>query len=186
MKQNLRIPMDLLLAAFVPFLAVLFIEFVLRLGMGPAAEEVSLLSPVFASLIGICSFIWIKRGIILGFIPIFAGTVLMLVLEGSMSTLRLRFFYFFFSFLLLTFVSMLVFAMAEASRKRGGSRGRTIALFFIGILAFVTGMGLIDFLFGFLNPDLGMVQALLLGVRSGLMLGCGVSVVVLLLSQRNT
>jgi hypothetical protein len=56
----------------------------------------------------------------------------------------------------------------------------------MGVIIFIGGMGLIDFLFGFLNPELGMLQSLLRGIRSGLMIGSGVSMVVLLLSQRNT
>jgi hypothetical protein len=176
----------MLMVVFIPFLIVLFIEFVLRLGMGPFAEEVSLVSGVFASLVAICSFVWIKKGIILGFIPIFAASILMVLLQGTMTVLRLRFFYFFASFLLLTFISILIYAMSKVSRKHGMSYGRSIALFFIGILIFIGGMGLIDFLFGFLNPELGMLQSLLRGIRSGLMLGSGVSIVVLLLSQRNT
>ena len=128
----------------------------------------------------------IEKGIILGFIPIFAASVLMVLLQGTMTALRLRFFYFFAAFFLLTFFSILIYAMSKVSRKQGVSYGRSIALFFIGVVIFIGGMGLVDFLFGFLNPELGMLQSLLRGIRSGLMLGSGVSIVVLLLSQRKT
>lgn len=184
MKQYLRLTIDMFLVVFIPFLIVLFMELVLRLGMGPFSEHVSLVSAVFASLIGICSFVWIKKGMILGFIPIFIATVLMVILQGSMAPLRFRFFYFFVSLVLLSFASVLIYAISRVSRKHGISYGRGIAIFFLGVLIFIAGMGLIDLFFGFLRSEIGVVQSLLLGIRSGLMLGCGVSVVILLFSQR--
>ncbi len=185
MKQYLRLSSDILMVVFIPFLVVLFIEFVLRLGMGPFAENVSFVSAIFASLIAVCAFVWIKKGIILGLIPIFIASTAMVFLYGTEFSLRLRFFYFFASFLLLTLSAILMYAMARISRRHSMSYVRTIALFFIGVLFFMGGMALVDFLFGFLNPEIGMLQSLLLGIRSGLMLGCGVSIVVLLLSQRD-
>lgn len=185
-KQYLRLSSDILMVVFIPFLIVLFIQFVLRLGMGPFAENVSFVSATFASLIAICAFVWIRKGIILGFIPIFIASTVMVFLYGTEFSLRLRFFYFFASFLLLTFISILMYALSKVSRKHSVSYARTIALFFISVLIFMGGMALVDFLFGFLNTEIGMLQSLLLGIRFGLMLGCGVSITVLLLSQRDT
>jgi hypothetical protein len=186
MRQYLRLTSDMLMVVFIPFFIVLFIEFVLRLGMGPFTEHVSLVSAIFASLVAICSFVWIKRGMILGFIPIFIASVIMLLLHGSTATLRFRFFYFFISILLLTFIAICIYAISKVSRARSVSYARTVLLFFFGVIVFVGGMGLIEFLFGFLKPDIGMLKSFLLGVRSGLLLGCGISVVVLLISQRNS
>jgi hypothetical protein len=176
----------MLMVVFIPFFIVLFIEFMLRLGMGPFQEQVSLVSATFASLIAICTFVWIKKGIIFGFIPIFGASVLMVILQGIPGGLRFRFFYFFISFLLLTFISILVYALSRVSWKRGVSHARTMVLFFVGVAIFVGGMGLIDFLFGFLKPGIGMLQSLLLGARTGLMLGCGVSIGILVIAQRKT
>ncbi len=185
-KQYLRLTSDMLMVVFIPFFIVLFIEFVLRLGMGPFTEHISLESAVCASLVAICSFVWIKKGMILGFIPIFIASVIMLLLHGSAASLRFRFFYCFISVLLLTFIAVFMYAISRISRRRSVSYARTVMLFFVSIIVFVGGMGLIEFLFGFLKPDIGMLKSFLLGVRSGLLLGCGVSVVVLLISQRNS
>jgi hypothetical protein len=152
MKRYLRLISEMLMVIFIPFFMVLFIELALRLGMGPFAENVSLLSAVFASLISLCSFVWIKKGIILGCIPILVASVLMVFLSGTVDALRVRFFYFFASMFLFTFISILIYAISNVSRKHGVSYARTIAVFFVGVLFFVGGMGLIDFLFGFLDP----------------------------------
>lgn len=186
MKQYLRITSDMLMVVFIPFFIVLFIEVVLSIGMGPFTESVSLVSAVFASLVAICSFVWIKKGIILSFIPVFIASVVMLLLHGSIATVRFRFCYSFVSILLLTSIAILTYALFRVSRTRSISYVRTVMLFFVGVIVFTAGMGLIEFLFGFFMPEVGALKSFLLGISNGLMVGCGVSVALLLIAQRNT
>jgi hypothetical protein len=185
LKASLLISRDVLTVTFVPFLIVLFVEFVLRFGMGPFVEKVSFFSATFASLIALSAFVWIRKGIVWGFIPIIVSSGIMVFLHRILPAVRLRFLYFFLCFFLLTFLSVLVYAVAKVSRRHSSSYARSIAVFFMAIIMFLGTMAIVDLLFGFLDPEMAMVQSLMQGIRSGTILGCGVSMVILLLSQRD-
>jgi hypothetical protein len=171
-------------AVFIPFFIVLSIEFVLKIGMGPFVEKISLFFPIFASLLGLSTYIWIRKGIIFSLVPILLSPlVLMLFFIPELSP-RVRFFYFLISVFILTFVSILVYAVSKVVKKHSSSRVLSIVLFFVGILVFVLAFSVIDIVFSLFNPPTPLTKSLVHGVQGGLLLGSGVTIVVLLLVQR--
>lgn len=169
---------------FIPFLIVLFIEFVLRFGMGPTVERISFFSPIYASLIAICSCLWIKKRIIFAFIPMVLFSVIIAIILKGESTVVCKFLYFFISLFILSFFSVIGYAFSKVIKKHGSSYSHYILKFFVGLFIFVCGMLIIHFFSGFLNSQITVVKSLISGIREGLLLGSGVTIVIIMLSQK--
>ncbi|MCK4575768.1 hypothetical protein KAU34_05135 [candidate division WOR-3 bacterium] len=175
---------EILRVAFVPFIVVLFIEFILRFGMGPFIEELSFNLAVFASIIAICSYVWIKRGIIYAFFPVIVSSVVIALFRNGEMSLIFKLIHYFISILILTFISVLIYAISKVIRKHGSSYHYFILQFFLGIFLFVLFTPLINIALGFLNPQVTIIHSLVSGIRDGLVLGSGVSIIVIILSQK--
>lgn len=169
---------------FIPFLIVIFIEFALRFGMGPTVERISFFSPIYASLIAICSCLWIKKRIIFALFPMLLFSVIIAIFLKGEYTKIYKFLYFFISLLILSFFSVIGYAFLKVIKKHGISYSHYILQFFVGLFIFVCGMLIIHFFSGFLNSQITVVKSLISGVREGLLLGSGVTTVIIMLSQR--
>jgi hypothetical protein len=184
-QRNYRIILlEMLTVIIVPFVIVLFTEFVLRFGMGPFTERLSYFFAITASLISICMYVWIERGIAFSMIPVLISAIILSIFYMAEESFRFRFFYFFVSILVLAFGSILTYSISKVSKKSGISHTRSIIIFFTGLVIFIAFLFIVDVFFSFLSPRISIVQGMISGVRTGLILGSGVSIVTLILSQR--
>ncbi len=183
-KKSLYPFYETLTVIFIPFLIVLFIEFVLRFGMGPFVEKVSFFSAFYASIIAVCSYVWIRKKIIYAFLPVILFSVVIALLFKDETTMVCRFLYFFISLLILSFVSVIGYAIFKVIGKHSISNPLYILKFFVGLFIFVCGTFIIHILSGFFNPHLSVVQTLISGIKEGLLIGSAVTVVTIILSKK--
>lgn len=183
-KNWLNYLSEIVLVVFIPFFIVLFIEFVLKIGMGPFVERISFFFATFAAILGLSSYVWIKKGIIFGLVPILLSPLVLMFFFTGQSFLRIRFFYFLISAFTLTFISILIYAISKVVKKRTSSRVLSILLFFLSVIVFVFSLSMIEIIFGHFNSHITITQSLVSGVRGGILLGSGVTIVLLLLAQR--
>ena len=173
-----------LYVVFVPFLIVLFIEFVLKFGLGPFENGLSIFSAVYASIVAICFYVWIKKSIIFAFFPIVIFSIIIVKFFRDAPVTFPRFFCTFISLLILSFFSVIGYAFSMVIRRHSTSYSFSILQFLVGLFIFVCGMVLVYISTNFCNPDLSLVMSLLAGIKEGLPLGCGVSVIIVMLSQK--
>jgi hypothetical protein len=175
---------DVLIIIFIPFLIVLFIEFVLRFGMGPFVERISFFPAIYVSALAVCSFTWIRKKIIFAVFPmlIFASAFGFLMGNGNSAALTIL--YYFLSFFILSFFSVIGYSFSKVINTYGKSQVRYIIQFFTVLVIFICGMFLVQIVAYFFNPIPIISKFLLEGLRKGFLMGCGVSVAILFMSQR--
>jgi len=75
-KEFLSTIREMSVAIFVPFIVVLFIEFIQKLEVQPFFDRATFFMPVYASIIAICSYVWIRKGIAASFFAVVIFAVL--------------------------------------------------------------------------------------------------------------
>lgn len=182
-SRFLSIFYDTVTIIFIPFLIVLFIEFVLKFGMGPFEEHISFFSAIYASAIAVCSFIWIRKKIIFAVLPmlIFASIFGFVFNTGSSSALTI--FYYFLTFLVLSFFSVIGYAFSRVINNYGKSQVRYIIQFFTVLAIFICGMFMAQIVTYFFNPIPIISVFLVEGLRKGFLLGCGITVAILFMAR---
>lgn len=175
---------EILAVVFIPFLVVLFIEFVLRIGMGPFVERLSFFSGIYASIIAVCSYVWIRKKIIFAFLPIILFSIIIAIFFKNEITMISRLLYYFMSLIILSSFSIITYAISKVIRKHNTSYSIYILQFFVGLFIFLCGMSIAHILSSFFNPQVTIVQSLISGVSEGLLIGSGVTIIVIMLSQK--
>ncbi|OQX51951.1 MAG: hypothetical protein B5M53_09940 [Candidatus Cloacimonas sp. 4484_209] len=153
--------------------------------MGPFVEKISIFLPVYASIIAVCSYIWIRKGIVFSFVPIISFTILIPVIFRSKVHIPYSFLFYFLSLLILSFVSVLDYAVTKTISAHRSTYSFYILQFLTGLVLFTSGVLLINVCYGVLNPGLSIIQSLLYGLKNGIPLGAGVITVILVLVQKD-
>ncbi len=183
-KRYLHIFYETILVIFLPFLIVLSIEFVLKLGMGPNVRVVSFFPAIYASIITFCSFVWIRKKIIYALIPILLSSVVFAIFNKNGSPVIVKGIYFFVSLFVLSFFSVFGYALSKVIATYKPSRIGYFLRFFTGLFVFVCGMILVYIFSGFQDPETTIVKSILYGLGNGFPVGCGVISVIMMLSEK--
>lgn len=183
-KGNLNVLYEIIAVCFIPFIVVIFIEFVLKLGMGPFVERLSFFLPLYASLISICSYVWIRKGIVYAVLPIIVFSLLISLYYKNALTIFSKIIYFFISIVVLSFTSILCYAFSKVIGKYRSSYTSYVLQFFIGLFFFVCALLIIHITRSFSVVQITMFQSAISGVREGLVLGSGVIIVIIILAQK--
>lgn len=183
-KKFLNTFYEIIVTCFIPFIVVIFIEFVLKLGMGPSVERLSFFLPVYASIIAICSYVWIRKGIIFAFFPIILFTVIISIFYKGEITMGRRLLDFFLSLVFLSSASIISYAISKVIREYRSSYSFAILQFFVGLFVFICGMFIVHFISYFISHQMTMFQSIISGIGKGLLLGSGVIIVIIMLAQK--
>jgi|GEM_PF-5060309 len=183
-KRYLHTFYETMSVVFLPFLIVLFIEFVLKLGMGPNVRLISFFPAIYASVIALCSFVWIRKKIIYALIPVLLSSVVFATFGKNGSAVIVKGIYFFVSLFVLSFFSVIGYALSKVIATYKVPRIGYFLRFFTGLFVFVCGMILVHIFSGFQGPETTIVESILYGLVNGFPVGCGVISVIMILSER--
>jgi len=184
-KGNVNFTYEFVAVCFIPFIVVIFIDFVVKLGLEPFIEKISIFLPVYASIIAVCSYVWIRKGIIFSFIPIISFTVLIPVIFRSKIHIHYSFLFYFLSLFVLSFVSVLNYAIMKTISTHRSTYSFYMLQFLTGLVIFTSGALLVNVCYGFFNSGLSILQSLLFGLKDGISLGTGIITVILVLAQKD-
>ncbi len=185
-KEFLSTIREMSVAIFVPFIVVLFIEFIQKLEVQPFFDRATFFMPVYASIIAICSYVWIRKGIAASFFAVVIFAVLIAVFNRGEDSFVFSCVFYFASILCLAFFSTLTFTVGKVIGKYRSSYYSFVVQFFSGISIFIFGTLMLQLTRSLFDIQLSVVQSIMCGIRQGLLLGSGVIISIIMLPQGKT
>ena len=182
-KKFLSTIREMSVAIFIPFIIVLFIEFIQKLELQPFFDKNAFFMPVYASIIAVCSYIWIRKGIALSFFAVVIFAVLIAVFNRGEDSFVFSCVFYFSSILFLAFFSTLTFTIGKVIGKHRSSYYAYITQFFSGICIFIFGTLMLQLTRSLFDAQTSVVQSTICGIRQGLLLGSGVIIAIIMLPQ---